>query len=227
MKIISFLFFLLFSFPGFSQTYKGTILSVTDGDTYVFQTENGSLKIRSEGIDAPEMKQPFGDSAALFLKDYVNLNAIVIASGTDRYGRTIGTLYINGEDINKKLVLAGYAWFYKNYSKNQDYKNAEILARKKATGLWSQANPVAPWDWRNKTDKLAGPKLTKTQVIICSSTGSYSYHKYYCPGLKRCKSEYKTITMDEAKNLGKKECGYCFPDSPTCLPDPPLIFSFP
>jgi hypothetical protein len=156
------------------------------------------------------MNQPFGDQAVLFMNRYLNLEGRVIASGTDRYGRTIGTLYIGGEDINKKLIAAGYAWFYEDYSKNLEYKNAEALARKKATGLWSQANPVAPWDWRNKTDKLAGLELTKSQVIICTSESSYSYHKYLCPGLKRCTSEYKIVTLDEAKEMGRKECGYCY-----------------
>jgi endonuclease YncB( thermonuclease family) len=37
-----------------SQSYKGKIIKVIDGDTYLFQTANGTLKVKAFGIDAPE-----------------------------------------------------------------------------------------------------------------------------------------------------------------------------
>jgi micrococcal nuclease len=52
-----------------AQRYSGTIISVLNSDTFVFQTEEGALRIRSEGIDAPEMGQLYGDSAKRFVPD--------------------------------------------------------------------------------------------------------------------------------------------------------------
>ncbi len=193
-----------------AQTYTGTIISVTDGDTYIFQTEHGSLKIRSEGIDAPETVQPYGEEATVFMEQYLNIEAKLITSGTDRYGRTIGTLFIGGVEINLAMLQSGLAWFYEAYSDNSDYKQADSTARALSLGLWSEDTPTPPWQWRNKREKFPGPELSETQVIICTSKNSYTYHKYYCQGLKRCKSEMKVVSLKEAKEKGRKECGWCY-----------------
>jgi len=68
---------------GFSQTYHGTILRVIDGDTYVLQTNEGSLVIRLEGIDAPEKDQPYSKESAGFLENYLNRETTVIKTGID------------------------------------------------------------------------------------------------------------------------------------------------
>jgi len=211
-RIVSLLLTLttIISHDCYSQTYTGTIISVTDGDTYIFQTEHGSLKIRSEGIDAPETVQPYGKEATAFMEQYLNKEALVIANGLDRYGRTIGTLIIDEEDINLSMLQSGLAWFYKAYSDNIEYQEADSTARALNQGLWAEDAPVPPWQWRNKREKFPGPELSETQVIICTSKSSYTYHKYYCQGLKRCKSEMKVVNLKEAKGAGRKECGWCY-----------------
>ena len=104
--------FLLFSIVGFSQQYTGSIIRVIDGDTFVFQTIEGSLIIRMYGIDAPERDQPYSKESADFMKQYLNKEAIIKASGVDRYGRTLGILFINCEDINLLSIKCGYFWHY-------------------------------------------------------------------------------------------------------------------
>ena len=106
------------------------------------------------GIDAPERKQPFG------LKSKQNLSAMVAGqfveveySKYDRYGRIIGKLLKDGQDINLMQIKQGYAWHYKHYQKEQSkldralYASAEIGARNKRIGLWA-VPAVAPWDYR-------------------------------------------------------------------------------
>ncbi len=210
MRTIFTLISLLLFTGTFAQEYQGTIVSVTDGDTYIFQTEYGSLRVRSEGIDAPETVQPYGKAATAFMETFLNTEATLVTSGTDRYKRTIGTLYIGGKDINLAMIDAGLAWFYKAYSENEAYQKAETTARAKAIGLWSMEPVVAPWDWRNKKEKYPGPELSEGEVIICTSKGAYTYHKYYCKGLKRCKVDMKVISKSEAKEMGRKECSYCY-----------------
>ncbi|HOF19971.1 MAG TPA: thermonuclease family protein [Bacteroidales bacterium] len=140
-----------FSFRfGFSQEYKGSVIRVIDGDTFVFQTEEGSLIVRMHGIDAPERKQPFAAESADFLKQYLNREASVQISGTDRYGRSIGVLYVNKQDINLLSVRQGFAWQYKQYSSDKKYLVAEKLARKRKRGLWAVPDPLPPWEWRKK-----------------------------------------------------------------------------
>ncbi|PSL24144.1 hypothetical protein [Chitinophaga ginsengisoli] len=56
---------------------------------------------------------------------------------------------------------------------------------------------------------LSAIKFTK--VYICKSPTSYSYHKGYCQGLKQCTHSIDSVTVDEAKALGKnRPCGYCY-----------------
>ncbi|MEX0981075.1 MAG: thermonuclease family protein [Bacteroidales bacterium] len=204
------LFTLTLALTASAQRYSGTIISVLDGDTFVFQTEEGSLRIRSEGIDAPEMGQLYGDSAKRFMESYINRKVTVVANGVDRYGRTIGTLFVEGTDVNLEILKAGLAWFYDSYSTNQDYKAAEEVARNRGIALWSDPAPVAPWSWRHGVEPYTRQELTHGQVVICTSEGSYSYHRFLCPGLKRCKVEMKVVTTQEAKAMGRKQCGWCW-----------------
>lgn len=133
-----------------SQTYNGSIIRVIDGDTYVFQTKGGSFTVRMQGIDAPEKDQPFSKESTLFLQQYLNKEAIFKRTGTDRYGRTLGTLYIDSIDINLLSTKSGCAWHYKRYSTESKYAEAEEYARNNKIGLWGLDNPIPPWEWRKR-----------------------------------------------------------------------------
>jgi endonuclease YncB( thermonuclease family) len=58
---------------------------------------------------------------------------------TDRYGRTVGLVTINGKSINEELVKNGFAWVFTRYCDkpfcNQWYKDQDE-ARQKKLGLW-------------------------------------------------------------------------------------------
>ena len=60
-----------------------------------------------------------------------------------------------------------------------------------------------------KKKKEVIPQKEST-VIICNGKSSYAYHKYYCKGLKKCKSGTKTVTEKQAKDMGRTPCGYCY-----------------
>ena len=73
---------------------------------------------------------------------------------TDRYGRQIGKVLLDGVDVNLEQVKAGYAWWYRYYKKEQSradrkaYEAAEDTARVEQRGLWADPNPINPYDWR-------------------------------------------------------------------------------
>ncbi len=133
---------------GYSQSYQGSISRVVDGDTYVFQTNEGSFKVRMFGIDAPEGNQPYGRESAKFMSGFLHKEATLNVNGTDRYKRKLGILYINGQDINLLSVKGGYSWHYKRYSNDKQYAAAEEYARKNKLGLWGLPNSIPPWNWR-------------------------------------------------------------------------------
>jgi micrococcal nuclease len=76
-------------------------------------------------------------------------------SKTDKYGRIVGKVLVNGMDANLEQIKAGFAWHYKEYAAEQPvadravYANAETVARSANTGLWRDAKPMPPWDWRH------------------------------------------------------------------------------
>ena len=130
------------------------VVGVHDGDTLTGLTaEKEQVKIRMDAIDAPELKQPFGQAAKKALSDKVFGKQVTVTTNKkDRYGRTVGHVLLGKRDINLEMLEEGMAWHYRQYSKNKRLQQAEDEARAKKKGLWSDPNPAAPWDWR-KSEK--------------------------------------------------------------------------
>lgn len=135
---------------------KGAELScrvgeVYDGDTLAMRCDNGKLKVRVWGIDAPEMGQsPWGGQSRDRLQDLLSHDAIrVKVVDTDRYGRTVARLYDNEQDIGLALVRQGQAVVYSQYNNSADYRKAQEQARRQRLGVWSQQGAQQePWEWR-------------------------------------------------------------------------------
>jgi len=98
MKKLTIIFFQIICCAlGYTQSYFGTIIRVIDSDTFVFQTSECSFTVRMQGTDAPERDQPFSNESSYFLNKYLNKGATIKASGVERYGRTLGVLYVDGQ----------------------------------------------------------------------------------------------------------------------------------
>ena len=129
---------------------------VTDGDTItLLDADNRRHKIRLDGIDAPELGQPFGRASKQHLAELVaNREAVAECSKTDRYRRRVCRVMVDGADAGLEQVRAGLAWFFRRYAKvlppdrRQQYADMEAQAQAARRGLWAEAEPVAPWDWR-------------------------------------------------------------------------------
>lgn len=84
-----------------------------------------------------------------FLSGYVFGKTVTVKEiDTDRYGRTIGMVTIDGVNVNEKLLSAGLAWHYKQYDKNPEWSKLDKDAQSNQRGLWIQASAIPPWDWR-------------------------------------------------------------------------------
>jgi micrococcal nuclease len=130
----------------------GLVVKIVDGDTFDMLTkEKNTLRIRMNGIDCPERKQDFYQSAKNALAGYIfNKDVKLVITGRDRNKRIIATVYFNGIDINLSMIENGYAWHYKKYSSDTVYAKAEQQARIAKKGLWRIDHPIAPWDFRKK-----------------------------------------------------------------------------
>lgn len=61
---------------------------------------------------------------------------------------------MSDRDINLEMIRAGFAWYFRRYERELDpgrrraYGRAEDEARQARRGLWADAAPVAPWEYR-------------------------------------------------------------------------------
>ena len=127
-------------------------VAVTDGDTIKVLSGKTEIKIRLFGIDAPEKKQAFGAQSKKFMSQMVFGKKVNLRiTGKDRYGRSIAWVFINGRNVNAESIRAGYAWWYRQYSKKYPQLGEyEAQARAAKRGLWTDPHAVAPWDWRKQ-----------------------------------------------------------------------------
>ena len=140
-----------------AEVLLGTVIAVHDGDTITLKNESEQKKIRLAGIDAPELNQPSGVESREALREAV-LDKVVlfVSSKADKYGRVVGKVILDGQDINLKQVQSGMAWVYRAYLKELSkedrvfYLEAEAQSKAIAVGLWIVSNPVEPWIWRKK-----------------------------------------------------------------------------
>lgn len=80
-------------------------------------------------------------------------NVTVEPKTTDRYGRTVGIVFIDGKNLNEQIIVEGYGWVYRKYCQYEfcgKWLNDEARARKARKGLWSDPQPVPPWEWRKQ-----------------------------------------------------------------------------
>jgi len=158
--------------------YKGKrsalmkVIKITDGDTIVvLSPENKQIKIRLEGIDAPESGQEYGSKSKSFVGDLLKKGGgkvRVEVTGVDRYQRSLARLYLEDyTNVNEAVVSNGYAWHFKKYSKDQDLADAEIKAREKKVGLWASiSKPMSPWEYRDRQKIAAQIKLEKQKAEL-------------------------------------------------------------
>jgi len=141
-----------------AEILSGKVVRIADGDTVtVLDASRNQHKIRLVGIDAPEKKMPFGNRSKQSLSEMVfNRHVQVEYDKKDRYGRTLGKIVLGGVDVNLEQVKAGMAWHYKHYQREQSeedraaYSQAEDEARVAKRGLWKDAAPTPPWEWRKR-----------------------------------------------------------------------------
>ena len=147
---------LLYTSVTFADILDGRVIGVADGDTItLLDSTNTQYKVRLSGIDAPEKKQQFGQVAKQSLSDLVYDKTVQVDwSKHDRYGRTVGKVLLNKQDVNLEQVKRGLAWHYKKYQKEQPFEDrltyiqAQEAAIQGKLGLWVEPEPIAPWDWR-------------------------------------------------------------------------------
>ena len=130
---------------------KVTFNRCVDGDTAMFNVDGESVKYRFLAIDTPETVKPntevqeYGKDASEYTcNKLTNAKEIIIeyekSSKTDKYGRSLGWIWVDGSLLQKELVEVGYAKVAYIYGKYR-YTTSLCLVQKEAKetkqGVWS------------------------------------------------------------------------------------------
>ncbi len=196
----------------------GRVINVHDGDTItVLDKDNKKTHIRLQGIDAPELKQAYGaESQQNLARLVLGKQVTIVWTKLDKYRRTVGTIMLDGRDINIEQVKAGLAWHFKKYEDEQKpedrrtYAAAEQAARVAKLGLWKDPNPIPPGDYRQNT-KIARWGAAPPEGTIIGNRTSKKYHRPDCPGYHDMAERNRVFfkSAAEAESAGYKRAGNC------------------
>ncbi|HSI57182.1 MAG TPA: thermonuclease family protein [Ideonella sp.] len=144
---------LLLALPGWA--LEGRVVRVSDGDSLWLRPAAGgrSLRVRLQGIDAPEICQAGGDQARRALEALVlNRTVELQPQGHDDYGRTLARVRVAGPgasfDVGARLVADGAAWSYRYRDDLGPYRAEELRAIAARRGLHAHAPAVLPREFR-------------------------------------------------------------------------------
>jgi endonuclease YncB( thermonuclease family) len=131
--------------------YQAVVSHVTDGDTVWVRPANGGppQQIRIDGIDAPEICQPYGGQARDALASHLLQRRVtVITRGADNFQRTMARIQLGHQDTGAWMVSRGHAWSYRFRSDPGPYAREEARARARRAGLWGMGSPEPPRNFR-------------------------------------------------------------------------------
>lgn len=149
MRKIMFAIF-IFSLSIIAVAVSGKVIRVSDGDTILIQSGSQKIRVRMYGIDAPELKQKYGEESKKYLeKRIMDKNVDIKVINQDQYGRKVGKVFYKNKDINLEMLETGNAWFYEYHAKHEkDYRKAFKNAKEQRLGLWKDKNPQNPRNFR-------------------------------------------------------------------------------
>ena len=223
--------------PCLAADFSGPVTDVLDGDTIKVSRNHRTVTIRLNGIDTPEKGQAYGHKAGEFVVLQAFGKEVTVQTfGLDKYGRTIGDVYLpGGALLNKELVKAGLAWWYCKYSADQSLALLEIEARETKRGLWQDPKPVPPWVYRKRQrgqsvnrdemscfpivlgprETLQAPGSTGSEELltlpVIGNKRSGKYHLPHCSGYSQINFENRVefASEAEAERAGYHRAGNC------------------
>lgn len=160
------LILLTLSFNAPAAAMSGRASYVSDGDTLWVRPADGGrpMKLRLHGLDAPEICQPGGAAATAALKRIVDKQPLQVETfGKDVWGRTLARITIDHHDLGARLVNEGHAWSDAFRDDPGPYAAEEAAARRGRRGLFAEAKPERPRDFRRSHGPCEAPVGTTSR----------------------------------------------------------------
>lgn len=133
-----------------TDSWTGPVATMAGADRFQITRDGKAVDVRLYGVDAPETGQPFADQAK---------QAVTAALGgaqvrvdeltTDNLGITVAIVFAGETNLGSLLVSEGLAWYDdRNAPGDRELKKLNAQAIAGGKGLWADAAPLAPWDFR-------------------------------------------------------------------------------
>jgi endonuclease YncB( thermonuclease family) len=136
--------------PFAGERFTASVVKTVDGDSLTVERGGKRIEIRLAEIDTPEYDQPYGQDASVFTHLQASGRTVFVeVQAIDAYRRRVSKITLpDGRILNRELVKAGLAWWYRYYSQDESLGRLETEARESKRGLWADPNPVPPWTHR-------------------------------------------------------------------------------
>jgi endonuclease YncB( thermonuclease family)/thiol-disulfide isomerase/thioredoxin len=155
LTLILILVFLLFpAAPANALVLRGVVSEVRDGRSIVVISGGRKLLVLLKGVDAPDLKQEFGEVSQQYLSSLILDKAVEIDFSQLASDHVVGKVFCNQLDIGLQVIRDGAAWFDKTSGQSLSeaertvYADAQQAARGEMRGLWRDGSPMPPWEWR-------------------------------------------------------------------------------
>lgn len=149
--IITFLFCISVSYADTTKE-EATFVRCVDGDTALLRIGDEDIKVRFLAIDTPETVHPtkeveaYGKDASEYTCNKLTSAKYIVveyenSNKTDKYGRTLAWIWIDGSLLQKELISAGYAevaYIYGKYKYTESLCVVQQDAKKNKNGIWSE-----------------------------------------------------------------------------------------
>ena len=133
--------------------WQGVVAHVSDGDTLFVRPASGGppVKIRMDGLDAPEICQTYGQASRLALHNRLMGQTVSVEGRRrDNFGRVLARIRWQQADVGEWMVRQGHAWSYRYRRDTGPYAAQEAQAQAARRGLFAEAGALQPRDFRKR-----------------------------------------------------------------------------
>ncbi len=114
--------------------------AVLDGDSLSAVIDGTPYEVRLIGINAPERDECHGDVSRTLLDDLLGSSSLVLQEsedGTDQFGRLLRYVWIDGVEVNARMLQVGGAIALQTGHERQDvYRQIAREASSQRRGMW-------------------------------------------------------------------------------------------
>jgi micrococcal nuclease len=199
------------------RTFDALVVRIADGDTIdvVPAGQRERLRVRLEGVDAPELGEVFSRDAQAFLRRLLfDQRVRVVGRDVDRYDRLVARIVVGGRDASRALLEEGLAC--QRFAVDAALAAAEAQARAAGRGFWAAATqPQCVARAAGATFPRAPPAPTPPRApttstdVVRGNVSSKLYHRSSCPNF-RCRNCTRVFASEAAaRAAGFQPAGDC------------------